>query len=114
LKKLFKKKTKNRTFPQLRVTNLNLIIGLAWYWPILSLSLGEMVSGQDMVAYGSPGFMNDRFGNANGAAVRTSSSSYWQAPTNVYFSGADFTITGWIYLAATAATELGNCLSSIQ
>jgi hypothetical protein len=58
-----------------------------------------MVSGQNLVAIGSPGYMNDRLGNANGALIRTSTSSYWQAPPNVYFSG-DFTVTGWVRMAA--------------
>jgi hypothetical protein len=81
------------------------ISGLSWYWPIVSGSLNDYASGQNLTAIGGPGFMADRFGNANGALLRTSASSYWQAPDGVYFSG-DFSVTGWVILRQSTWTDL--------
>jgi hypothetical protein len=82
----------------------NAIIGMAYYWPIISGSLNEYIASQNLVAVGSPSFVNSRSGTTNGAIKRTAVTSYWQAPAGVYFSG-DFTITGWIYItSATKAT----------
>jgi hypothetical protein len=57
--------------------------------------------------------MADRFGNANGAMVRTSLSSYWQAPDGVYFSG-DFTVTSWIILRQSTWTDLRKFIIEIK
>jgi hypothetical protein len=95
------------SYSTLTVSNYALS-SLIWYWPIISSSLNDYVSAQNLVAYGSPSFMADRFGNSNGALKRTTTSSYWMAPAGVYFSG-DFTITGWVYLASSVATEMRNC-----
>jgi hypothetical protein len=93
---------------------MNLVSGLVFYWPILSSTTNDLVSGMNLTAQGTTSFMTDRFGNANGALYRTGL-NYWTMPNGVYFYG-DFTISGWVYLTATGLAPFSNnqiiCFSS--
>lgn len=64
------------------------------YWPILEQSTIELISGQELSSP-SPTYGVDQFGSSKGSIMTTNSTTYWQAPSGIYFSG-DFTAMGWI------------------
>jgi hypothetical protein len=55
----------------------------------------DTITGKQATSLGSPQFVPDRNGMANGAILINSDSSSWQLPVDAYFQG-DTTVTMWV------------------
>jgi hypothetical protein len=55
----------------------------------------DTITGKQATSLGSPQFVPDRNGLANGAILVNSTASSWQLPVDTYFQG-DTTVTLWV------------------
>jgi hypothetical protein len=80
------------------------------YWPIGNQMVTDIVTGKQATSLGSPQFVTDRNGSANGAILVNSTSSAWQLPVDTYFQG-DTTVTLWVKANAAYCSDsaFGNC-----
>jgi hypothetical protein len=69
---------------------------LGHYWPIANRTVIDTITGQLATSKGSPKFVADRNGQANGAIwVNGSLATAWQLPAGIYIQG-DTTVTMWV------------------
>jgi hypothetical protein len=81
---------------------------LGHYWPIGNQSVTDTVTGKSATSNGSPRFISDRNGVADGALwVNGSAATAWQLPTDTYFQG-DTTVTMWLKKSLCQSGSYGD------
>jgi hypothetical protein len=77
------------------------------YWPIANQTVTDVITGLNATSLGSPQFVTDRNGVANGAIwVNGTMATAWQLPVDTYFQG-DTTITMWVKKIACQVVPYG-------
>jgi hypothetical protein len=77
------------------------------YWPIANQSVTDVITGLNATSLGSPQFVTDRNGVANGAIWVNSIATAWQLPVDTYYQG-DTTVTMWLKKVACQFGVYGN------
>jgi hypothetical protein len=77
------------------------------YWPIGNNAVTDTITGLSATSLGSPQFVTDRNGVANGAIWVNSLTTAWQLPVDTYYQG-DTTVTMWLKKMACQEGNYGN------